>query len=190
MSYPRCINDGHEIIGHLPFHAPLSKDPITDKWIFDKRNFCHPSCAKCFYRRDVSLSPALLVNLELYLVKDLNMRNVPTAQDPVVLACFNVNGIGLTIEQYRNFESKEVMIEKPDFYPIDKNVFMYEQQENHKIPFEQLVRENHCLDNNANSLYKRNVGNVIQEKEDESMFDTIIDEEEEQEEVEIEEEDD
>ena len=150
-----CRNDGHPFTGFV-FQFPVSEDLITKKWIFDKRIFCSGSCMKCYLRMDVSISQTLIANAELYLLRDLNIMDCPTAPDPALIAVFNINGKGFTIEEYRDFNKSQFFIEKPDYYPINKNVFIAEQQINNPIPFEQLIRENHGLDSGGpDSLYKR-----------------------------------
>ncbi len=167
-----CFNDGHPFTG-FPFQFPITEDMQTKKWIFDKRIFCSGSCVKCYLRLDVSISQTLIANMELYLVRDLKIFDCPTAPDPALIAVFNITGQGFTIDEYRDFHKSQHFIEKQDFYPINKNVFISEQQINNPIPFEQLIRENHGLDTTPDSLYKRNV-----EQKEENPFDKLAEMEE------------
>ncbi len=136
------------------YQFPLMEDPLTKRFThFDKRIFCHGACMKCFLRRDISRSQTHIANAELYLVRDLGIINCPTAADPCLIAVFNASGTGFTIEEYRDFAKSQNMVEKPDAYPINKNVFINEPQINNSLPFEQLIRENHTL--GINSQYRR-----------------------------------
>ncbi len=159
-----CFNDGHPFEGFI-FQFPVSEHLITKKWIFDKRIFCSAACTKCYLRRDISISQTLIANFELYLCRDLKLFDSLTAPDPCLIAVYNINGKGFTIDEYRQFHKSHLFVEKPDFYPINKNVFISEPQVNNSIPFEQLIRENHGLGNNAESLYKRH--NLEENKKEE-----------------------
>lgn len=162
-----CINDGHPFTGFI-FQFPLSEDALTKKWIFDKRIFCSGPCMKCYLRKDVSNSQVLIANAELYLVRDLKLKNCPTAPDVCLIAVFNVSGKGFTIEEYRDYAKSQNYVEIPDYYPIDKNVFISEPQKNNPLPFAELIRENHCLENN--SLYKRQQNLSLPMLQEEDLF--------------------
>lgn len=161
-----CFNDGHPFTGFI-FQFPVSENLITKKWIFDKRIFCSASCMKCYLRRDISISQTLIANAELYLCRDLKLFDTPTAPDPCLIAVFNITGQGFTIEEYRQFHTSQFFIEKSDFYPINKNVFIAEPQINNPIPFEQLIRENHGLGNSETSSYVRhNLEKTTEQKQE------------------------
>ncbi len=174
-----CLNDGHPFKGFI-YQFPTMEHPLTKKWIFDKRIFCHGACMKCWLRRDITRTQTHIANAELYLVRDLGIINCPTAPDPCIMAVFNSSGEGLTIEEYRDFETSQNLIEKPDSDPINRNVFINGPQINNEIPFEQLIRENHTL--GLNSLYRRHEmeTDTKQEEYDEEMLAKIPIEEEEE----------
>ncbi len=132
----RCRNDGHEFVGK-PHQFIIGFD-FKNKPQWDPRIFCSDPCVKTYLRLDVLISPDVITWFEEYLMSQ-GLFDVPTAPDPVNLACYNSSGKGMSIEEYRDFSHSFNWSEvPPTCMHISKDVFIEQPQENNPIDFVQL----------------------------------------------------
>jgi len=126
----RCFNDGHPFVGK-PERFPIEKDRYTQKPILGPLIFCSPECIKCYFNDNIYCSAAMKGMYEEYLLTERGLKgHVVTAPPTSLLACYNIDGKGLSIEQYRNFAiSHKYIINPPN---MSKQVFEPEYQKNHE----------------------------------------------------------
>lgn len=149
----RCRNDGHKFQGR-PEQFVVGYDRYTHKPIFDKRTFCHIACVQFFLRSNLALDPHILNLYNTYLRTERGLQgDIPTAPDPVCLACFNVTGEGIqTIEEYRQFDKSFTLAERDVHPAIDRQIFVQAPQVDHPETFYHINLKNRTL---HTELYKR-----------------------------------
>jgi hypothetical protein len=103
-----CYHDGQPFDGK-PFQIPLADlrvQPLAGKsrgrkYKLAAMSFCGPSCGKAHLREKLYDSHILLL-FALYCKEVYGLDAVATALDRRRLAVYNVNGDGLTIEDFRS----------------------------------------------------------------------------------------
>ena len=91
-----CYHDGFAIHG-APVYAPIRmKD--TNHFQMGDIPFCSLSCAKASRRESVDT----IELFTLYHRRVLGINSVPIAPSPLVLSVYNRDGVGLSIEEFRN----------------------------------------------------------------------------------------
>jgi hypothetical protein len=164
----RCALDGHSF-DNTPVQYVDGIDHVTNAWQKNTRIFCSVACARRYTRKFCMLDPQILIWTETYFRNVLQVRHSLVAPDPVVLACFNDTGKGLSIEDYRNTSVSCTWVEKVD--GIEKNVFIQEPQKDRVYqPFEQLA-----LKDMAGSQYSRDTNEPNEDPEDGIVDEVIAD---------------
>ena len=99
MKY-HCLMDGFPF-DHAPICIPVAYDSMRQKFTFEKKTFCSPSCAKGYLYRDISTSSDRLHLFALYCKKMLHMDVVTTCPDPSCITSYNIDGVGMSISDFR-----------------------------------------------------------------------------------------
>lgn len=128
----RCLNDGHDFT-NTPVQIPVSRDPTTGVYTLDPRIFCSSPCARYWLRRDMAVTTEQLALFNLYCMERLKQEDkilALTAPDPRVLSVYHVNGEGITIEEYRDFQHSHklaVRAEPPVDWDAKQNSKVYDR---------------------------------------------------------------
>jgi len=145
----RCYNCGFKLKGSQMwidiFQYVENWDHVTNEPIFNKRMFCSAREMRFYIRNDKLLSPHILSMTECHLRK-LGIEDDDTAEDPVVMACYNMQGIGKTREEYQTPNPLERMVENVSALNIRKQCFLSQPQVN-RIPLHTLLKSEQKFNN-------------------------------------------
>lgn len=139
-----CIIDGDPIPGK-PFCYPNRKKE-NGKFGFDKKNFYSPNVALWWITHVEDNSPHLITYLQLYCKRDLGIEeDIIVSPGPGVLAKYNVDGLGLSVSEFRSHGNTRLFVERIDHLPIDRRVWIPQDQKDNVLPFYEVVRDQSAL---------------------------------------------
>jgi hypothetical protein len=117
----RCVYDGHEFEGEI-FTFPIAHLGGSS-YRLSRLPFCSLSCTKAYVRKD-NRDPKYLVNFIHYVISKYGISNVRTALPINQLACYDVEGVGMTLEAWRAFDGKSPTLKREGHsHSTDPNVF-------------------------------------------------------------------
>ena len=119
----RCMYDGHLFDGHA-FSFPI-EHIARDSFRLARLPFCSLSCTKAYLRNN-DYDTTMLVNFINYAAQKYNIKNVATAPSRNRLACYDMECIGMTIEEFRGHTVGKSELRKIDSHldgRIDVNIF-------------------------------------------------------------------
>jgi hypothetical protein len=119
----RCMYDGHVFDGDV-FTFPIEQ-MSAGAYRLSRMPFCSLSCTKAYLRNN-DYDTTLLVNFVNYAAHKYSIHNVETAPSRNRLACYDMQGIGLTIEEFRRHKMGKSDLRKLDARHagmVDVNIF-------------------------------------------------------------------
>lgn len=149
----KCRLEGHDFEGE-PERFVIGYDKYTNEEEFDKQTFCHIACVNMFLRSNQT-DPILIIWYQHYLMSKRGFKgDFPIAPDPGCLKCYNVDGVGLTIEEFRDTKNSYKYSLNPIYPQINRQIFSMETQQDNKLPFSVIHEENY---KHHRRLYSQNV---------------------------------
>lgn len=130
----KCALDGHDFQGEIyQFVENIHHD--NNEFQFNPRVFCSAACVRRYIAKFHFLDPKIGVWTEMHFRNDRHIMHCLVAPDPVVMSCFNYNGIGLTIDQFRDTINSMNLVENQKHLHIEKLIFVPKPQKNFEKPF-------------------------------------------------------
>ncbi len=125
----RCAFDGHPFEG-ATYQYVEAVDHATSRKMLHHLQFCSKACTRRYIRKFCFLDPKIIVFTEIYFRETFpeNEEKILIAPDIGALACYNIGGKGLSIEEFRNTSTSQKWIENPRHLHLDKGIFLQGEQ--------------------------------------------------------------